>query len=292
MDFVVGPSKLALGSVVAAFASFTSFAAFASFAGCTHPSGAAATCALSSTGIAPGSSVIDLSHAYDEETIFWPTEAGFELEREFAGVTAGGYYYAANRFSTAEHGGTHVDAPIHFAKDHATVDRIPLERLLGPAVVIDVREACARDRDYRVGIADFEAWERAHGRIPNRTIVLLSTGYGRFWPDREKYMGTTERGAPAVEKLHFPGLHPDAAAWLVDARQIHAVGLDTPSIDHGPSAAFEAHRTLLAHDVPVFENLTNLERLPATGVTVLALPMKIKGGSGGPLRAVAILPAH
>lgn len=258
-------------------------------AGCARP---AAECALSANGIASGDTVVDLSHAYDAQTVFWPTEDGFELEKESDGITPGGYYYAANRFRTAEHGGTHIDAPIHFAHGKATVDRIPLEQLIGPAVVIDVREACARDRDHRVDIADFEAWERAHGRIPARAIVLLSTGFARFWPDRERYMGTTERGPEAVKKLHFPGLHPEAATWLVEQRNIHAVGLDTPSIDYGPSSAFEAHRILLAHEVPAFENLTNLDHLPPVGATVVALPMKIAGGSGGPLRAIAIVRAR
>ncbi len=237
-----------------------------------------------------GAAVIDLSHAYDEHTVFWPTEDGFSLEKEYDGETPGGFYYAANRFRTAEHGGTHVDAPVHFVRGGSTVDRVPLERLIRPAVVVSVVEACARDRDYRVTIADLEAWERAHGAIPRGAIVLLSTGFARFWPDRERYMGTSERGPEAVKKLHFPGLHPDAARWLVEARAIRAVGIDTPSIDHGPSTTFEAHRILLGQEVPVFENLTNLDRLPPTGATVVALPMKIGGGSGGPLRAVALVP--
>ncbi len=233
---------------------------------------------------------MDLSHAYDASTIFWPTEEGFSLVKEREGMTPGGYWYAANRFSTAEHGGTHIDAPSHFARAGSTVDRIPLERLVGPAVVIDVSEACARDRDYRAGVDDFAAWEQAHGAIPRGAIVLLSTGFARFWPDRERYMGTAERGPEAVKKLHFPGLHPDGAAWLVEARAIRAVGLDTPSIDHGPSTTFETHRVLLGREVPAFENLTNLDRLPVTGATIVALPMKILGGSGGPLRAVAFVP--
>ena len=155
-----------------------------------------------------GARVVDLSYAYDEETIFWPTEDGFTLEKEFDGITPGGFYYAANRFKAPEHGGTHIDAPVHFAKGKATVDQLPLRRLMGPAVVIDVTAQCAKDRDYRITIADLEAWEAAHGVIPDGAIVILRTGFGRFWPDREKYMGTAERGAEAVKKLHFPGLHP------------------------------------------------------------------------------------
>jgi len=234
--------------------------------------------------------IVDLTHAFDSETIFWPTEEGFVLEKGTEGVVDQGYYYAAHRFRTAEHGGTHIDAPIHFHADRWTVDEIPLDRLVGPAVLVDVSNRCAKDPDHRVLVSDFEAWEKQHGRIPAASIVLIRTGFGRFWPDRKAYLGTDERGAPAVAKLHFPGLHPDAARWLIAERQIRAVGLDTASIDHGPSKDFETHRALFEKNVPAFENLAGLEELPATGFTVVALPIKIRGGSGGPLRAIAILP--
>ncbi len=234
--------------------------------------------------------IIDLTHAFDSETIFWPTEEGFVLEKGAEGVGEQGYYYAAHRFRTAEHGGTHIDAPIHFHADRWTVDEIPLDRLVGPAVLVDVSVRCAKDPDHRVLVADFEAWEKQHGRIPAASIVLIRTGFGRFWPDRKAYLGTDERGASAVAKLHFPGLHPDAARWLIAERQIHAVGLDTASIDHGPSKQFETHRALFEANVPAFENLAGLDELPATGFSVVALPIKIRGGSGGPLRAIAILP--
>jgi kynurenine formamidase len=197
-----------------------------------------------------------------------------------------------HRFRTAEHGGTHVDAPIHFHAEGDTLDRIPLERLIGEAVAVDVREACAQDRDHQVSVADLERFEARHGRIPDGAIVLLNTGFGSRWPDRERYLGTARRGPEAVALLHFPGLHPDAAGWLVSERRVAAVGLDTASIDHGPSADFQTHRRLFAANVPAFENLAGLDELPATGFRVIALPMKIRGGSGGPLRAVAILPAR
>ncbi|RIK93776.1 MAG: cyclase [Proteobacteria bacterium] len=233
--------------------------------------------------------LVDLTHAFDAHTVYWPTEEGFVHERGFAGRTDGGYWYEAHRFRAAEHGGTHLDAPVHFAEGRATADAIALERLVGPAVVIDVAEACAADRDHAVGVAELEAWERAHGAIPEAAIVLLRTGFARFWPDRARYLGTAERGAGAVAKLRFPGLGADAARWLV-ARRVRAVGIDTASIDPGTSARFEAHQVLGAADVPVFENLAALERLPARGFEVVALPMKIGGGSGGPLRAIAIVP--
>ncbi|HEY9285625.1 MAG TPA: cyclase family protein [Pyrinomonadaceae bacterium] len=238
----------------------------------------------------PQGALVDLSHAYDEQTVFWPTADGFKLEKVAEGQTPGGYYYAANNFSTAEHGGTHLDAPVHFAAGRHTADQIPLDQLIGPAVVVDVTDKCAADRDYQVSVADFRKWEAEHGELPRDTILLLRTGFGRHWPDRERYMGTNERGAAAVAKLHFPGLHPDAARWLVANRAVKAVGLDTPSIDFGQSQLFESHRVLFDKNVPAFENLANLDRLPPAGSYVVALPMKIKGGSGGPLRAVAIVP--
>lgn len=238
----------------------------------------------------PQGALVDLSHAYDEQTVFWPTAEGFKLEKVADGQTPDGYYYAANNFSTAEHGGTHLDAPIHFAAGRHTADEIPLERLIGAGVVVDVSDKCAADRDYQVSVADFQRWEAEHGELPRDVILLLRTGTGRFWPDRERYMGTAERGPAAVAKLHFPGLHPDAARWLVANRAVKAVGLDTPSIDFGQSKLFESHRVLFDRNIPAFENLANLDRLPPKGFHVIALPMKIKGGSGGPLRAVAIVP--
>ena len=126
--------------------------------------------------------------------------------------------------------------------------------------------------------------------MPDGIIVLLRTGYGAFWPDREKYMGTAELGAEAVEKLHFPGLDPEAAKWLVQERKIHAIGLDTPSIDRGQSSLYESHQILFKANIPAFENVANLDQLPESGFTVIALPMKIRDGSGGPLRIVAVLP--
>ena len=237
----------------------------------------------------PAGTVIDLSHPFDSETVYWPTAEGFRLEKDFEGVTDQGYYYAANRFSTAEHGGTHIDAPIHFAKGRHTVDQIPLEQLMGQAIVVDVTKQCEKNPDYQITVEDFKRWEGAHGSIPKGAIVLLRTGYGKYWPDREKYMGTDERGAEAVAKLHFPGLHKDAAQWLVANRSIKAIGLDTPSIDYGQSTLFESHRTLFDKNIPALENLANLDKLPFKDFTVIALPMKIRGGSGGPLRAVAII---
>jgi kynurenine formamidase len=237
----------------------------------------------------PSGKIIDLSYAFDADTVFWPTAEGFRLEKDFEGITEKGYYYAANKFSTAEHGGTHIDSPVHFAQGHYTVDQIPLEQLMGDAIVVDVAKQCEANPDYQIATDDFLQWEKANGEIPKGAIVFLRTGYGKYWPDRKKYMGTDERGADAVPKLHFPGLNPEAARWLTVNRSIKAIGLDTPSIDYGQSTLFESHRALFDKNIPAFENLANLDKLPVKNFVVIALPMKIKGGSGGPLRVIAIV---
>jgi kynurenine formamidase len=205
-------------------------------------------------------------------------------------MTEGGYYYAANNFCLAEHGGTHFDAPIHFAEGQHTSDQVPIDRLVGSAVVVDVSAAAEGDPDYQVDVSDLEAWEAEHGRIPDGAILLLHTGWGRHWPDPERYLGTARTGPEAIPELHFPGLHMEAARWLVENRRIDALGIDTPSIDYGQSTLFESHRILYAENIPAFENVAALDRLPATGAYVIALPMKIAGGSGGPLRIVGVLP--
>jgi len=233
--------------------------------------------------------VVDLTHAFDANTVYWPTAQGFKLETDFEGMTDKGYYYSAYRYSAAEHGGTHLDSPVHFAKDHFSVDQIPLEQLMGAALVIDVTKQCAANPDYLVSVADFQNWEKQNGRIGNGSIVFLRTGFGKYYPDRKKYLGTEERGEAAVAKLHFPGLDPAAARWLTQNRSIKAIGLDTASIDYGQSTLFESHRILFEKNIPAFENVANLDQLPAKGFSVIALPMKIKGGSGGPLRIVALL---
>jgi len=231
---------------------------------------------------------VDLTHSFSRETIYWPTADEFTHTAVFKGITEKGYFYASYNFTASEHGGTHMDAPIHFAEGHEAADEIPVDRLAGPAAVVDVSERAMTDRDYQVAVADLEAWETKHGHLPEGAIVLLNTGSHALWPDKVKYMGTDERGPEAVAKLHFPGLHPDAARWLVK-RRIRAVGLDTPSIDYGRSELFESHRILFEADIPAFENVANLGALPARGAYVIALPMKIANGSGGPLRIVALV---
>jgi kynurenine formamidase len=233
--------------------------------------------------------LIDLTHAFNEQSVYWPTAEMFTKTEVFHGHTEGGWFYSAYNFAAAEHGGTHMDSPIHFAEGANTTDQVPLEQLIGPGFVIDVSEQAAADPDYQVSAADIEAFEARHGRLPEGAIVLLNTGRAPLYPDRERYMGTAERGESAVAKLHFPGLGADGAALLVQ-RGIGAVGIDTPSIDHGQSKDFAAHVALMTNNIPAFENVADMSALPPRGATIIALPMKIEGGSGGPLRIVALLP--
>lgn len=232
---------------------------------------------------------VDLTYAFDSTTIYWPTNEPFHLTVVSARRLPAGYYYAANNLSAAEHGGTHLDAPVHFVEKKRTTDKIPLDQLIGPAVVIDVRKQADSSADFRVHQSDILDWEAAHGEIPEGTMVLFLTGWGSRWPDRARYLGTTKTGAAGVAELRFPGLDLDAARALV-RRKVKAVGIDTPSIDYGRSTTFTVHRRLGASNIPVFENVAELDKLPATGAFVLALPMKLSGGSGGPLRIVALLP--
>jgi kynurenine formamidase len=235
---------------------------------------------------------IDLSYDFSDKTLYWPTASGFKLDTVFHGMTESGFYYEANNYCAAEHGGTHLDAPAHFAKDKWTAAEIPLEKLTGEAAVINVSAKALKDPDYQISIADVEEWEKANGKLPHDIMVLFHTGYGSFYPDAKKYLGTDERGQEAVAKLHFPGIHPDLATWLVKNRKIKAVGLDVASVDYGQSKDFKTHQILYEQNISGFENVANLDKLPAKGAFIVALPMKIKGGSGAPLRIVAIVPGE
>ncbi|MCB7479721.1 cyclase family protein [Christiangramia sediminis] len=232
--------------------------------------------------------IIDLTHAFSHETVYWVTAREFKLEEVAKGKTEKGYYYSANNFSTAEHGGTHIDAPIHFAENMQSLDEIPLKQLIGNGIKIDISAKALKTSDYIISIDDLKDWEKSNGKIPEQSIVLFQTGFGKFYPDAKKYLGTDKRGSEAVKELHFPGLSTEAAIWLIENRKIKAVGLDTASIDFGQSTDFATHVALMSRNIPAFENVANLDRLPSRDFQIIALPIKIKGGSGGPLRIIAI----
>lgn len=235
--------------------------------------------------------IVDLTHPFNEQSVYWPTAEMFKKTEVYAGHTDGGYYYSAYNFSAAEHGGTHMDSPIHFAEGGHTTDEVPVGQLIGPGIVIDVSAQVSKNVDYLVTATDIEQFEASFGEIPNGAIVLINTGRATLYPDRKAYMGTAERGSDAVQNLHFPGLGLDGANLLV-SRGINAVGIDTPSIDYGQSKDFSTHVALMTNNIPAFENVGDMRELTPTGTTIIALPMKIEGGSGGPLRIVAHIPAE
>ncbi len=232
---------------------------------------------------------VDLSHPLGADTLYWPTGSPFELESLSRGADEAGRWYAANRFRTPEHLGTHLDAPFHFDADGWKAAEIPVERMSGPACVIDVRELAQRNRDLAVGAQVLTAWEARHGAIPRGAVVLVRTGWDRRWSNRAAYFGS-EAEANASD-LHFPGLALDAAELLVE-RGVFAVGIDTASIDHGPSQTFEVHRALARAKLLIYENLSGLERLPERGATFMAFALPIRHGTGGPVRAVALVPSR
>jgi kynurenine formamidase len=233
--------------------------------------------------------IVDLTHSLNDKTLYWPTSPlGFELKTLSKGMTEGGWFYSANSFCAAEHGGTHLDAPIHFSESGDTTEKIPLSRLVAPAVVLDVSSKAAANPDYRLAVADVEAFETRHGKIGAGSIVLLRTGWSRRWPDRKAYLGDDKPGD--ASNLHFPSFGVEAVRWLIEERRIAALGLDTASIDAGIAKDFPVHRLAAGKNVPGLENLKDLEKLPPTGAVLFALPMKIEGGTGGPARVIALVP--
>jgi len=232
--------------------------------------------------------IIDLTYPFDDQTIYWPNNKPFQWEKLRWGKNASGHWYASGAFSASEHGGTHLDAPIHFAEQGRSVDQIPLEQLIGPAIVIDVRPQVQENPDYELQVEDVQAWESEHGQIPKESLVLLLTGWGTFWPERSRYLGSPTPEDPLT--LHFPGYSAQSIQFLVSQRGIRGVGIDTASIDPGRSKDFPAHRILNEANLYALENVAALDKLPAKGVTVTALPIKIRGGSGGPVRILATIP--
>ena len=191
--------------------------------------------------------VIDLTHPIDANTIFWPTEAKtFELTEEHKGMTERGFFYAANRFCTPEHGGMHIDAPYHFAEKGEPTADIPVDRLIGRAVVIDISAKAAVDPDYTLSPEDVTAWEAINGTIPRGSIVLLRTGWSSRWPDKRAYLGDDTPGD--ASHVHFPSYGADAARLIVE-RGAAVLGVDTASVDNGPSKDFFVHRVLGAANV-------------------------------------------
>jgi kynurenine formamidase len=230
---------------------------------------------------------IDLSYEFSPQTLYWPNNpSGFILDTLSEGVTPAGYYYSSYNFTAPEHGGTHLDAPVHFSANGLTVEKVEIRQLTGEAVVIDVSEKALKNADYLITVDDIKQWEKKNDTIRQGTILIFKTGYGQFYPDAAKYFGTIKKGVEGIADLHFPGIDTSAAHWIIQ-HKIKAAGIDTPSVDYGQSKDFKTHQLLMGADIPAFENLANVDKLPPTGAYIVALPMKIKNGSGAPLRIIA-----
>ncbi|HLW99364.1 MAG TPA: cyclase family protein [Candidatus Acidoferrales bacterium] len=231
--------------------------------------------------------VIDLTHTINDHLPPWPGDKkSFEAQPN-ATIEREGYF--TRSFWMLEHYGTHLDAPAHFPPGKTTVDQIPVERLVGPAVVLDVREESrskpAGGRDYRLPVARVQQWEQLHGPVPERAIVLLRTGCAEHWPHADRYRNLDSAGS-----MHFPGFSVEAVKYLLSKR-ISGIGADAMSVDPGDSRNYEVHHFALGSDLFQLENLANLDSLPESGAWLIVAPIKLEGGSGGPCRVFAIVPA-
>lgn len=234
------------------------------------------------------SKVVDLTYSFDGDTIYWPTEKPLHHEFEKFGMTDAGYFYSSGKIAAPEHGGTHLDAPIHFNKKGIYADQVPLASCIGPAAVIDFSLRAAKDPDTMLTVDDIKAYEEKYGKLPDGAIVVARSGWGKFWPDRKTYLGSDKPGD--IANLHFPGYSPEAARWLVENRTVAAIAIDTASMDPGMSKDFKVHQVWLGSNRPGFENIANAEKLPPTGATIFLIPIKLGKGTGGPTRAFALLP--
>jgi kynurenine formamidase len=235
-------------------------------------------------GVSDGSTrVVDMTYALNAQLPAWPGDGrAFEAKVEATPEKDG---YFARSFWTLEHYGTHMDAPAHFPPGKEFLDQIPVTHLFAPAVVLDVREEAAKDPDYRLRVMRVEKWEALHGRVPTGAVVLLRTGWASRWPDQARYRNMDSAGV-----MHFPGFSVEAARLLIERGAV-ALGIDTLSIDYGPSKDFEVHRVTLPAGLYQLENLANMDQLPEAGAFLISAPIKLEGGSGGPVRVFAILPA-
>jgi kynurenine formamidase len=227
--------------------------------------------------------VIDLTYAINDKLVPWPGDKRFFEARDNATIEKDGVF--TRSFWMLEHYGTHLDAPIHFPPGKIPVDKIPVKQFFGPAVVIDIQSESAKNADYLVDVAHVEAWEKRHGEIPAGAIVLLRTGWASRWPDVKRY-----RNQDALGKMHFPGFSVEAVKLLLD-RKVSGLGCDTLSVDYGASSDYPVHHLGLGAGVYNLENLADLSNLPETGAFLIVAPIKLEGGSGGPVRVFALIPS-
>ncbi len=229
-------------------------------------------------------SVIDLTYPLNSKNAYWPGSSYSSFKYEPIATIEKNKVFSG-KYSTPEHLGTHIDAPNHFEASQPSVDQIPLEKLIGYAVVIDVSSKVAENDDYQLSADDVQAWEKAHGKVPPGSIVLLNTGWAKRWNNYDKYKNADEKG-----KLHFPGFSGEATRFLANERNINGIGIDTLSGDYGLTTDFMVHHIINGAGKYILENVANLDKLPPTGAILIIAPIKIEGGSGGQARVWAILP--
>jgi kynurenine formamidase len=204
--------------------------------------------------------VVDLTHAIDAQSL------------------------AHERSSRTQQFGTRIDAPARFARGLWTVDQIPTERLLAPLVVVDVTASAQSHPDYQISVEDIAKWEQVHNQIPLGAVVIACTGWDSRWNSVKDYRNADPRGT-----MHFPGFSSDAAKFLVEGRNALGLGIDTLSVDSGPSKDFPVRQYILAHSVYQLDNVANLDRAPASGGMVVVAPAKLESSSSGPVRILALL---
>ncbi|KAF8777850.1 isatin hydrolase-like [Argiope bruennichi] len=240
------------------------------------------------TGAPLARKMVDMSYRFDDTTLHFPGTKEFEIIVVRNGtMEENGIWVQSEEYSSSTHVGTHMDAPAHFTKGGLTIDQIPVHRFIAPAAVIDITAKAQLDRDAEATVEDLLHWESITGQTLNETIVLLKTGWGKKWNNRTDFFGTPENDAT---KLHFPGLAPDAATWLVENRNIYGIGTETLSFEKGATRTYPVHQTLLGHGIYGLENVANVDKIPIYGAKLYVLPMKVGRASGAPTRIIATYP--
>ena len=227
--------------------------------------------------------VLDLTQPLSEKFPNWEgTEKSPFKAKPLGRIEKDGYF--SRHISLPEHFATHMDAPAHFAAGAWTVDQIPPERLVDPLVVLDVTAQSKANADYQITVEDVARWEKAHRQIPPGSIVLARTGWAARAASMKDY-----RNADAKGTKHFPGFLPETAKFLVEARNVFGLGIDTMSVDYGASTTYPVHQYTAAHNVYHLENVADLSGVPEAGAILVAAPAKLAGGSGGPVRILALV---
>lgn len=241
---------------------------------------AVGTAAMTPALAAGAATVEDLTHELHHDFPTYFGEPGITVTPKF---TWAEHKLNLNTIALNEHTGTHVDAPLHFSADGQSVAEVPVGNLVVPLAVVDIRGKAAGDADAQVTPDDLKAWKAANGDFPDRCCVAMLSGWG------EKVTGDGFRNADGEGKMHFPGFHVEAAQMLLEETTAVGIGVDTLSLDHGPSADFATHYAWLPTNRWGIECLANLERVPASGATIVVGVPRVRGGTGGPARVLAMV---